>query len=69
MNTFKKYPKDWLIVFGVALLGIIAVMGWHWTDVAKTPFWQTFWVVAAIIAIIAWIVGWLILSAKDKGRS
>jgi len=46
------------ILFTVLLvaLAVLAVMGWHWTDLAKTKFWWTFWVVAAIAAIPAFIL-------------
>ena len=36
---------------------IVAIMGWHWTDVARTPFWWNFWVVAAIVSAIGFIGG------------
>lgn len=68
MNTFKKYPKDWLIVLGVVIIGVFAVMGWHWTDTSTKPFWWKFWPVMAIICLIAWVGGWVFLSGKDKGK-
>lgn len=50
-NTLKSV----LFVLLLVSLVILAVMGWHWTDLAKTPFWWTFWVVAAIAAVPAFI--------------
>lgn len=45
------------IAFGVlaVILVVVAVMGWHWTDVAETKFWWNFWVVAAIVSGIGFI--------------
>jgi phosphoglycerol transferase MdoB-like AlkP superfamily enzyme len=53
MNTKKK---SILFVLLLVSLMVLAIMGWHWTDLANTPFWWTFWVVAAIAAIPAFIL-------------
>lgn len=68
MNTFKKYPKDWLKVLAAVLIGFFAVMGWHFTDVANTPFWWKFWPVLAVICLVAWVGAWIYLSKKDRER-
>ncbi len=47
--------KSILIVLLLASVLALAIMGWHWTDIANTPFWWTFWVVAAIAAIPTFI--------------
>ncbi len=60
-NTVKAI----LFVLLLVSLVILAVMGWHWTDIAKTKFWWTFWVVAAIAAIPAFI---LVIRWFDKSR-
>lgn len=61
----NKTTKSILFVLMLVSLVILAIMGWHWTDLAKTPFWWTFWVVAAIAAIPAFI---LVLKWFDKSR-
>lgn len=64
MNTTLKS-----ILFVLLLLSLVtlAVMGWHWTDLANTPFWWTFWVVAAIAAIPAFIfIAYLYGKSKNK---
>lgn len=52
MNSILKS-----ILFAVLLVSLVvlAIMGWHWTDIANTPFWWTFWVVAAVAAIPAFL--------------
>lgn len=52
----SKTLKSVLIVVLAISLMIVAVMGWHWTDLAKTPFWWTFWVVAAIASLIGFVL-------------
>lgn len=52
MNTTLKSV---LFVLLLVSLVTLAIMGWHWTDLANTPFWWTFWVVAAIAAIPAFV--------------
>ncbi|MGN6491174.1 MAG: hypothetical protein ACTHLE_04200 [Agriterribacter sp.] len=45
------------ILFAALLISLafLAVMGWHFTDEAKTPFWWNGWVVIAIVSAIAFI--------------
>jgi len=62
----SKTIKSVLFVLLVLGLVTLAVMGWHWTDLAKTPFWWTFWVVAAIAAIPAFI---LVIAWFSKSRN
>lgn len=56
-----KIKQILVAVLFIALL-ILAVMGWHWTDLANTPFWWTAWVVIAIVSgvlfilLIRWVV-------------
>lgn len=52
MNTKLK---SFLFVLLLASLVTLAIMGWHWTDLANTPFWWTFWVVVALAAIPAFV--------------
>lgn len=63
MNT---KVKSILFAIMLAALVTLAIMGWHWTDLAKTPFWWTAWVVGAIAAIPAFIflVAWFSKSRK-----
>lgn len=68
MNTFKKYPKDWLKVLLAVLIGFFAVMGWHFEETAKTPFWWKFWPVISVICIVGWVGAWIYLSKKDKEK-
>lgn len=66
LPSFNQYKKDYFIVGGVLLIGIIAVMGNHFSDVAKTKFWWTFWDAAQVVCIVAWIAGWIYFKAKEK---
>lgn len=68
MNTFQKYPKDWMITAIVVLAGVFAVMGWHWTDTAVKPFWWKFWPIIAIGGLVFWVVGWVVLNSKSKNK-
>lgn len=65
---FKVYAKDYFIVFTVLVLGVIAVMGFHWMDSAKTKAGWTFWQVATGISLFVLIAGWIILWAKQPKR-
>lgn len=55
-NTLKS------VLFAIMLvaLAVVAIMGWHWEDVAKSKFWWTFWPIAALASIIGFgfIVAW-----------
>lgn len=65
----KKYPKDCAIVLTVLTLGIFAVMGTHWADTARSPFWWNFWIVASVISIVALVAAWVyawITQPKDR---
>lgn len=65
MSTKKSWiERKWracLFLLAALICAVVAVMGWHWTTTARTPFWWTFWVVAAILAIPAFIglIVWL----------
>ena len=52
-------PIFFLYAFIAITLVIIAVMGWHWSEVAKTPFWWKFWEGAAIGSIVILAVWWI----------
>lgn len=39
----------------LAILLVVAVMGIHWTDTAKTKFWWDFWPIASVVSIISFI--------------
>lgn len=54
-NFLKKNGKAIGFVSLAILLLVVAVMGWHWTEVARQPFWWSFWVVAAILSLIGFI--------------
>jgi phosphoglycerol transferase MdoB-like AlkP superfamily enzyme len=55
MNRLKtwiqKYWRACLFIAALLATLIIAIFGWHWTDLAKKPFWWTFWVIAAVLAV------------------
>lgn len=61
-----KYLKDTLLTLGVLTGGVVAVMGYHWSEVAETPFWWNAWMVLGIACTIAWFGGWLYLWNKDR---
>lgn len=67
-SWFKRNKKDLAILAGVIVGLVIAVMGWHWTETAKKPFWWNFWIVAAIVCDLAWVGFWLYFWNKDKPR-
>jgi len=64
--NFKKYKKDYFLVFLAIVLGLTAVLGQHFTDVAKTKFWWKFWDYATYAAIVIWVGAWFFLKAKAK---
>lgn len=62
-------PKFFLYLFFTVALLIVAVMGWHWSDVADTKFWWVFWEVASYISIVALIIMWVIAwTGQNKKR-
>lgn len=58
LQSFKKYPKSWLLLVTVLFIGIIAVMGGHFSDAATKPFWWNFWIVVQVLAIVLILAGW-----------
>lgn len=53
-ETKSWIERKWracLLLLALLVTLVIAVMGWHWTETARTPFWWTFWVIAAVLAI------------------
>lgn len=62
----KKYKQDYALVAGVVGIGITSVLGQHWSDAAKTPFWWTFWDVATYVSIVGWVGGWIYFKNKFK---
>lgn len=67
ISWIKKYWHACIIVVALAILAVVSVMGWHWTETARTPFWWTFWVVAAIIAVPGFI-GLILWAGKSKSK-
>ena len=67
-NWIKKYKKDLLLTAAAILTLTIAVLGWHWTETADTPFWWNFWVIAAVACDLLFIVTWAILWSNDKKK-
>lgn len=65
---WQKYRKDVFKALALVTLVVVAVMGWHWTDTADTPFWSGFWNVAALVALLVWVCGWVYFWNKDKTR-
>lgn len=47
----ERYWRACLLAAAIIVCLVVAVMGWHWTETARTPFWWTFWVVAAALSI------------------
>lgn len=62
----SKSTKSFLFVIALVITAVVAVMGWHWTDTAKTPFWWTFWKVVAILSVPAFfgLILWFNRSRK-----
>jgi hypothetical protein len=78
MNKIKSFllkvkafsENNWkacLFVLALLICATVAVLGWHWTDTAKTPFWWTFWIVAALLAIPGFI-GLIIWFSKTSEK-
>lgn len=61
--------KHWkAVIYVIVMLAFLmtSVMGWVWTDYAKTPFWWTFWVVAALVSLVAFVAGIFWLGKSDR---
>ena len=70
-KTIKPYhmtPRFFLFALLTIFLVIIAVMGWHWSDLANTPFWWNFWVIASIASIVTLVVMWVIAWTGQNKR-
>lgn len=67
-SSIKKYPKDYIKLAIVVVLGIIAVMGagGGFSDYSEKKGWQIFWDLLAFFALVALIIGWIILYTRDK---
>jgi len=62
-------PIFYLYAFFAISLVLVGVMGWHWSEVAKTPFWWKFWQWAAIAAIIIFVLWWIkAFTSQNKKR-
>ncbi len=68
MKFIKKYWKDLSIGFAVLSSVFFAVMGWHFSEVANTPFWWNFWAGLAIVCIVWICVAWAILYSRGPRR-
>lgn len=42
---------------GMGICLILSVLGWHFTEVAKSPFWWNAWIVIAIVSAVLFIGG------------
>lgn len=69
MDFIKKYKKDIAITLAVFLTGLLAVMGYHWSEVAKTPFFASFWNVLCVLAWVAALGSWFILWKRDRSSA
>lgn len=67
-SWWQRYRKDVFLALAIVTILLVAVMGWHWTDTANTPFWSNFWVVAAIACAVVWIGAWAYFWNRDKHR-
>lgn len=65
-DKLKQNIKDLFFTIGVLSLILVSVMGWHWSESAKTKFWWVFWDVAALSSIIACVGLWLYWMSKDR---
>jgi undecaprenyl pyrophosphate phosphatase UppP len=59
IEFIKKYPKDSAMLLTVVVALFIAVMGVHFADTAKSPFWWNFWLVANVVCIVACVAAWI----------
>ena len=66
LQSFKKYPKSWLLLATVVFLGTMAVMGGHFADAATRPLWWKLWQAAQYIAIVVIVTGWCYLWLGQK---
>lgn len=64
----KKTVKSIAFVVGLVACLILAIFGWHWTDLANKPFWWNFWVAAAVLGAIGFIGGvmWYVTTKQDN---
>jgi hypothetical protein len=67
-TTTKKKIKTSHVFMALAAITcvLVAVMGWHWTDTANTPFWADFWNVAAVVCLVVWVVAWAYFWNREK---
>lgn len=63
-----KYKKDLFLVIAVVLVGLLAVSGDGFSDLANKKFWWNFWSILHILAIITFVGGWIYLKSKDKSK-
>lgn len=68
IDYIKKYKQDFTLLAGVLGIGLTSVLGQHWSEAAKTPFWWTFWDVATFASIGGWVGGWIYFKNKFKGN-
>lgn len=54
------------LLAGMILSGVFAVLGQHFADVAKTPFWWTFWDIMTGAGFVFFLGYWGYLKAKEK---
>lgn len=63
-----KNLKDFFVVVAAIALIFLAVMSWHFTEVAKTPFWWHFWEVTGLGSILAVVGVWVWLWMNEKKK-
>ena len=51
-------PVYFFLMAAVIILG--AVMSWHFTEIAKGPFWPKFWVGTGILFLVGFAIWWAI---------
>lgn len=56
MNWIKKYWRATIFTIAIVACAFFAVMGWHYTDEANTPFWWNAWIVIALVALVSFVL-------------
>ena len=63
----SKNLKSILFTVLMLIFLVVAILGWVWTDVARTPFWWNFWEVAAVVSGLGFIGGiWWYVTTKQQ---
>ncbi len=59
-------PLYFFLMAAVIITG--GVMSWHFTEVAKKPFWWTFWVVVGVVFLVGFLTWWAINYSKGPRK-